>query len=190
MRSNEFMRRILRTRALAASVTALAAIRARSIAASLIGVLALISCGGTPETASAPEVASAQEAGIQGLWEVTSIRNLTKAEDQPHAREFHQFGDTHQMVILAGSERPKLTKSLSDMTPEEFQSQQPIGAGLYRYEWDGEKQVVRTNIVALSAYYEGRSFPGELELSGDTLVLRDSHSADGDEREWTMRRVK
>jgi len=44
--------------------------------------------------------------------------------------------------------------------------------------------------VALSAYYEGRSCPGELVLSGDTLVLRDSHSADGDEREWTMRRVK
>ena len=49
---------------------------------------------------------------------------------------------------------------------------------------------MRSNIVALSAYYEGRSFPGELVLSGDTLVLRDSHSADGDEREWTMRRVK
>ena len=99
------------------------------------------------------------------------------------------FGETHQMVILAGEDRPKLTKSLSDMTPEEFQSQQPIGAGLYRYELDGQK-VVRTNVVALSAYYEGRSFPGELEVSGDTLVLRDSHSADGDLREWTMRRVQ
>ena len=118
------------------------------------------------------------------------MRNLTKGEDQPHRREYHQFGDTHQMVILAGEDRPKLTKSLSDMTPEEFQSQQPLGAGLYRYEWDGQTKVVRTNVVALSAYYEGRSFPGELVLSGDTLVLRDSHSADGDEREWTMRRVK
>ena len=99
------------------------------------------------------------------------------------------FGGTHQMVILAGEDRPKLTKSLSDMTPEEFQSQQPIGAGLYRYELDGQK-IVRTNVVALSAYYEGRSFPGELEISGDTLVLRDSHSADGDLREWKMRRVQ
>ena len=149
-----------------------------------VSVAALISCGGAPEPAAAPEP------GIQGLWEVTSVRNLTKGEDQPHRREYHQFSDTHQMVILAGEDRPKLTKSLSDMTPEEFQSQQPLGAGLYRYEWDGEKDVVRTNIVALSAYYEGGSFPGELELSGDTLVLRDSHSADGDEREWTMRRVQ
>ncbi|MDE0108413.1 MAG: hypothetical protein OXN96_11415 [Bryobacterales bacterium] len=155
-----------------------------SLAVLALCVSALISCG------TAGEPAAASEAGIQGLWEVTSIRNLTKGEDQPHRREYHQFGDTHQMVILAGRDRPKLSKSLSDMTPDEFQSQQPLGAGLYRYEWDGENKVVRTNIVALSAYYEGRSFPGELVLSGDTLVLRDSHSADGDEREWTMRRVK
>ena len=126
---------------------------------------------------------------IIGLWEVTSIRNLTKGVDQPPRREFHMFGNTHQMVILAGEDRPKLSKSLSDMTPEEFDSQQPIGAGLYRYELDGNR-IVRINVVALSAYYEGRTFPGELRVSGDTLVLRDSHSADGDEREWTMRRVK
>ena len=142
---------------------------------------AAASCGGSPEPGSEP--------GIKGLWEVATVRNLTKGEDQPYRREYHQFGDTYQMVIVAGENRPKLTKSVSDMTPEEFQSQQPIGAGLYRYEWDG-KNVVRTNVAALSAYYEGRSFPGELELSGDTLVLRDSHSADGDMREWTMRRVK
>lgn len=168
----------------ASGATPLAGLRTFSLAAVAFSAVALISCG-TPA-----EPVAASEAGIQGLWEVTSVRNLTKGEDQPHRREYHQFGDTHQMVILAGADRPKLTKSLSDMTPEEFQSQQPLGAGLYRYEWDGERKVVRTNIVALSAYYEGRSFPGELVLSGDTLVLRDSHSADGDEREWTMRRVK
>ena len=126
---------------------------------------------------------------IVGLWEVTSVRNLTKGEYQTHRREFHMFGDTHQMVILAGENRPKLSKSLSDMSPEEVQSQQPIGAGLYRYEVDGEK-IVRTNVVALSAYYEGRSFIGHIEVAGDTLVLRDSHSADGHTREWTMRRVR
>ena len=180
------MRQYIRAGQIAATP---AGLRAYSMAAVLLCALALVSCGGAPEAAPAPEPA-APEPGIQGLWEVTSIRNLTKGEDQPHNREYHQFGDTHQMVILAGADRPKLTKSLSDMTPEEFQSQQPIGAGLYRYEWDGEKNVVRTNVVALSAYYEGGSFPGELELSGDTLVLRDSHSADGNEREWTMRRVK
>ena len=178
------MRRNFNAQPTSAGATGFAGPQTLLLVAVALSVAALISCGGAPEAAAAPEP------GIQGLWEVTSVRNLTKGEDQPHRREYHQFGDTHQTVILAGEDRPKLTKSLSDMTPEEFQSQQPLGAGLYRYEWDGEKEVVRTNIVALSAYYEGRSFPGELELSGDTLVLRDSHSADGDEREWTMRRVK
>lgn len=125
---------------------------------------------------------------LEGLWEVTSIQNLTKGEEQPVHREFHLFGRTHQMVILGGKGRPKLDKSLSDMTPEEMISQQPIGAGFYRYEAkDGE--ILRTNLVALSAYYEDKSFPGEYEINADTLVLRDSHSADGNEREWTMRRV-
>ena len=154
-------------------------------AVSLALVATLTSCVSTPGEANADFASSS----IIGLWEVTSIRNLTKDVDQPPRREFHMFGDTHQMVILAGEDRPKLSKSLSDMTPEEFDSQQPIGAGLYRYELDGNR-IVRINVVALSAYYEGRTFPGELRVSGDTLVMRDSHSADGDEREWTMRRVK
>ena len=126
---------------------------------------------------------------LMGLWEVTSIRNLTKGEDQPPQREFHLFDRTHQMVVLAGEGRPKLDKSFSDMTPEEILSQQPVGASFYRYE-AVEGRITRTNIVALSAYYEGRSFPGEYEVSGDTLVFRDSHSADGNKREWTMRRVE
>lgn len=125
---------------------------------------------------------------LEGLWEVTSIQNLTKGEEQPVHREFHFFGRTHQMVILGGQGRPKLNKSFSDMTPEEMLSQQPVGAGFYRYvAKDG--QIRRTNLVALSAYYEDQSFPGEYKVNADTLVLRDSHSADGDEREWTMRRV-
>ncbi len=140
-------------------------------------------------TASGCSVSSGPAAsGIQGLWEVTSVKNLTTGEMQPHRREYHLFGETHQMVVLAGENRPKLAKSLSDMTSEEFLTQQPIGAGLYRYEAAGGR-ITRTNVAALSAYYEGGTFPGEIELSGDTLVLRDSHSADGHEREWTMRRV-
>lgn len=136
---------------------------------------------GSPTSASAEDM-------VRGLWEVTSVRNLTKDELQPHRREFHLFGNGHQMVILAGEGRPKLSKSLSDMTPEEFQTQQPIGAGFYQYEIDGGK-IVRTNIVALSSHYEGLSFTGEIEVAADSLVMRDSHSADGDLREWTMRRV-
>lgn len=185
LRSNEIMPRDFGSPpTIAFGATPLAVPRTCSLAVMALAVSALISCGNPAEPVAA------SEAGIQGLWEVTSVRNLTKGEEQPYRREYHQFGDTHQMVILAGEDRPKLNKSLSDMTPDEFQSQQPLGAGLYRYEWDGESKVVRTNIVALSAYYEGRSFPGELVLSADTLVLRDSHSADGNEREWTMRRVK
>ena len=154
-------------------------------AGALALAVAVTHCVGAPGGGNAASPGSS----VIGLWEVTSIRNLTKGVDQPLRREFHMFGDTHQIVILAGEGRPKLSKSLSDMTPEEFESQQPIGAGLYRYELDGDK-IVRTNVVALSAYYEGRTFPGELGVSEDTLVLRDSHSADGDEREWTMRRVE
>ncbi len=135
------------------------------------------------------ETKEAEGARLSGLWEVTSVRNLTKGELQPLRREFHLFSDKHQMIILAGENRPKLPKSLSDMTPEEFQSQQPIGAGFYSYQVEGEK-IVRTNIVALSAHYEGLSFIGEVEVVADTLVLRDRHSADGDLREWTMRRVE
>ena len=126
---------------------------------------------------------------LMGLWEVMSVRNLTMGQDQPHRREFHLFGPSHQMVVLAGEGRPKLDKSFSDMTPEEILSQQPVGAGFYRYEASDGK-IMRTNILALSAYYEGRSFPGEYEVTGDTLVFRDSHSADGNEREWTMQRVE
>ena len=151
--------------------------------------IALAVAGACSVRASLEGDTASVDSAVVGLWEVTSVRNLTKGVEQPHRREFHMFSGTHQMVILAGDDRPKLPKSLSDMTPEEFQSQQPIGAGLYRYELDGGK-IVRTNMVALSAYYEGGSFAGELELSGDTLKLRDSHSADGDEREWTMRRVR
>lgn len=127
--------------------------------------------------------------GIQGLWEVTSVQNLTKGEEQPLRREYYLFGESHHMVVLAGEGRPKLDKSFSEMSPEEIMSQQPVGAGFYRYTVSGTK-LERTNVLALSAYYEDRTFPGEVRVQGDTLVMRDSHSADGDEREWTMRRVE
>lgn len=153
---------------------------ARSVFAAVLG--ALLTAGGC-SVSNSPEAS-----GIQGLWEVTSVKNLSTGEVQPHRREYHLFGATHQMVVLAGANRPKLAKSLSDMTADEFLTQQPIGAGLYRYE-AADGRITRTNVVALSAYYEGGTFPGEIELNGDTLVLRDSHSADGHEREWTMRRV-
>ncbi len=158
----------------------------------VIGLVAGL-CVGAVATAyldSAASKATVPERNqIEGLWEVTSVRNLTKGVDQPLRREHHLFSKSHQMVVLAGAGRPRLDRSFSDMTPEEIMSQQPVGAGFYRYTVSGSK-IERTNILALSAYYEDRTFPGEITVEGDTLVLRDRRSADGDEREWTMRRVE
>ncbi len=126
---------------------------------------------------------------IQGLWEVTSLRNLTTGKAQPSVPEYHMYTATHEMIILAGAGRPKIEKSISDMTPAEVKTQQPVGAGLYRYRVEGKK-LIRTNVKALSAFYEGRTVESEFELSGDTLIVRDRHSADGQLRQWTMRRVR
>ena len=140
----------------------------------------------TAEATSEPPTLHEQ---MLGLWEVTDIQNLTKSEDQPHAKEFHMYSSGYEMIILAGADRPKLAKSLSDMTVEEVMSQQPIGAGFYKYTIEDNK-VVRTNVVALSAFYEGRTIEGEIKVEGDTLVYQDAHSADGDLRQWTMKRVE
>jgi hypothetical protein len=75
------------------------------------------------------------------------------------------------------------------MTPEEVMTQQPIGAGFYEYRVEGG-ELVRVAQVTLSAYYEGREVHTEFEIDGDTLVTRDSHTADGQTRQWTMRRVE
>ena len=156
--------------------------------AALVGSL-VVGTGACAVTESVEVEVPADLQPISGLWEVTSVMNRTKGEVQPHRREFHMFSGSHQMVIVAGEGRPKLDKSFSDMTPDEIMSQMPVGAGFYRFELDGEK-ITRTNIAALSAYYEGKSFEGTCVIDGNTLRLRDSHSADGDEREWTMRRVE
>lgn len=124
-----------------------------------------------------------------GLWEVTEIRDLTTGKTEPRKREFHMYSASHEMIILTGDGRPKIEKSLSDMTADEVMSQQPIGAGFYRYEVDGHV-LVRTNVMALSAYYEGKSFRTEFEIEDDTLVTRDRHAADGHLREWRMKRVE
>jgi hypothetical protein len=120
---------------------------------------------------------------------VLEIKNLDSGQVQPKNREFHMYTASHEMIILAGANRPKLQKSLSDMTAEEVMGQQPIGAGFYAYKVEGGK-LLRTNVVALSAYYEGRSNETEFEVKGDTLITRDRHSADGQLRQWTMKRVE
>ncbi len=147
-------------------------------------IVLLSACGSAP-TAEAISEAPSLNDQMLGLWQVNDIKNITKDEDQPHAREYHMYTATHELIILAGADRPKLTKSISDMTAEEVMSQQPVGAGLYKYTVDGNA-VSRTNVVALSAFYEGRTTAGEIEVDGDTLVYRDAHSADGDLRQWTM----
>ena len=132
--------------------------------------------------------AFAQGPALGGLWKVVSIDNLTTGQKEASHRQYHMFTEAHHMIALAGEGRPKLTKSFADMTPEEVRSQQPVGAGLYSYKRQGAK-LIRTNILALSAYYEGKTFETEFELKGNTLVLRDRHAAGGDLRQWTLERV-
>ncbi len=134
-------------------------------------------------------ILAAAEPALQGLWKVTSLVNLTTGEEEPAHRQWHMFTPTHHMIVLAGSNRPKIPKSFADMTAAEVKGQQPVGAGFYAYEVRGGK-LIRTNIMALSAYYEGKTFETEFELRGDTLTLRDRHAAGGDLRQWTLRRVE
>ena len=138
--------------------------------------------------ATAAAAQSSHEA-LLGLWEVVEVRDLTTGETRQPRREYHMYTRSHEMIVLAGSDRKKIKKSLSDMTAEEVMSQQPIGAGFYRYEVRDGK-LLRTNLLALSAYYEGSTFTTEFEIDGDRLVTRDRHSADGHLREWRMRRIE
>lgn len=126
---------------------------------------------------------------LLGLWEVTEVKDLTSGEVEPASRQYHVFTKSHEMIVLAGSDRPKLKKSLAEMTPEEMATQQPIGAGFYEYKLE-DGAMVRTAQLALSAFYEGREIRTEFELSGDQLITRDRHAADGHLRQWTMRRVE
>ncbi len=160
----------------------------RVFALCLNAVVFLSACASAPRAETADEPPSLHEQML-GLWQVTDIQNLTKGEDQPHQREYHMYTAGHEMIVLAGPDRPKLSKSMSDMTAEEVMSQQPVGAGFYSYTIEGAK-VARTNVVALSAFYEGRTTVGEIEIEGDTLIYRDDHSADGNLRQWTMKRVE
>ena len=72
---------------------------------------------------------------------------------------------------------------------EEVMSQQPMGAGFYMYRIEGG-ELIRTAVLTLSEYYVGRTVHTDFELNGDSLTVRDSHSADGQRREWKMRRVE
>ena len=155
-------------------------------------ILALVACSAPTEAPPAEAAAAAeptQHEQLLGLWRVLEIKNLDTDTVQPQNREFHMYTESHEMIILAGNDRPKINKSLSDMTVDEVMSQQPIGAGFYRYEVQGDK-LLRTNVVALSAHYEGNTFETEFEVNGDTLISRDRHSADGQLRQWTMERVE
>ncbi len=126
---------------------------------------------------------------LVGLWRVVEIKNLDADEVQPDRNEYHMYTESHEMIILAGRDRPKINKSIADMTVDEVMSQQPIGAGFYSYRVDGDK-LMRTNVVALSAHYEGQTFETEFTIDGDKLITRDRHAADGALRQWTMERME
>ena len=133
---------------------------------------------------------AADSADLIGLWKVLSIQNLTTGKMEPAGRQYHSFTESHHMIVLAGQGRKKIQKSFYDMTAEEVMSQMPVGAGFYRYRREGGV-LIRTNIMALSAYYEGKTFQTEFEVTSSRLVLRDSHAAaDGHNREWTLVRVE
>jgi hypothetical protein len=63
-----------------------------------------------------------------GLWRVTEIQNLDTGEVQAERNEYHMYTASHEMIVLAGKDRPKIEKSIADMTVDEVMSQQPIGA--------------------------------------------------------------
>lgn len=140
-----------------------------------------------PETPMAAEPSQLEQ--LQGLWRVVEIKNLDSGDVQADRAEYHMYTASHEMIILAGRDRPKIDKSLADMTAEEVMSQQPIGAGFYSYRLEGGK-LLRTSIVALSAHYEGETFETEFEVDKDKLITRDRHAADGALRQWTMERVE
>lgn len=144
-------------------------------------VLMLIA-GWMPATAESP-------ADLLGLWRVTEIRDLTTGETEPGKREYHMYTQSHEMIVLAGEGRTKLKKSLSDMTADEVMSQQPIGAGFYQYRVEGS-ELVRTAVLTLSAFYEGRTVRTAFEIDGEELTIRDRHAADGHLREWRMERIE
>ena len=150
-------------------------------------LLFVAGCSGPATEPVAP--APSQPEQLLGLWRVVEIKNLDTDAVQPVRNEYHMYTESHEMIILAGRDRPKINKSIADMTVDEVMSQQPIGAGFYSYRVYGEK-LMRTNIVALSAHYEGQTFETEFEVDGDTLVTRDRHAADGALRQWTMERVE
>ena len=153
-------------------------LRTSILAAAMAALLPTVHLGAEP--AASP---------LEGLWEVISITNLTTGKVQPKNTEFHMYTESHEMIILTGKDRKIIKKSLSDMTAEEVMSQQPIGAGFYKYRIEGG-ELIRTAVLTLSAYYVGRTVHTEFELSGDSLTIRDNHSADGQRREWKMRRVE
>lgn len=130
-----------------------------------------------------------QHEQLLGLWRVVEVQNLDTGEVPPLIPEHHIYTQSHEMIVLAGSDRPKINKSISGMTVEEVMSQQPVGAALYSYRVDGDK-LLRTNVTALSAFYEGQTFETEFEIDGNSLVTRDRHAADGQLRQWTMQRVE
>lgn len=138
-----------------------------------------------PAAAAPPEDSS----GLHGVWKLVALTDLTTGKPEPMRREWHMFTASHEMIVLGGEDRPRIKKSFWEMTPAEVTSQMPVGAGLYRYRIEAGK-LVRTSVFALSAYYEGRTVHTEFELDGDTLILRDDHSADGHKREWKLRRIE
>ena len=126
---------------------------------------------------------------LQGVWKVVEERDLSTGIVEQSMPAYQIFTERCQMVLSAEKNRPKIEKSFKDMTQAEIRSQLPVGAGFLEYHIEGN-HIVRTTKIALSAYYEGQVYKTEFEIRGDTLILRDSHLADGHTHQWTLLRLE
>ncbi|MCG8526103.1 MAG: hypothetical protein MI748_06970, partial [Opitutales bacterium] len=53
-----------------------------------------------------------------------------------------------------------------------------------------DRKIHRTTVFALSEYFEGKLIITEFEVDEQQLIFRDNHHADGQMREWVMRRLE
>ncbi len=127
-------------------------------------------------------------AGLPGLWQSVSETDLTTGEVSLSGNAHTIITRTHMMSLGGAPNRPKLAKRFYEMTAAEVLSQLPAGGSFMSHAIVNGK-IHRTVIFALSAYFEGMAIETEYELTNDTLILRDAHSADGHLREWRLRRV-
>ncbi len=126
---------------------------------------------------------------LQGVWKVIEIRNLDTEELTPAENSHYMITSEYIMTIGGKKDRPVVKKNFQNMTYQEIMSQLPAGGGFQKYEIV-DKKIHRTTVFALSEYFEGKLIITEFEVDEQQLIFRDDHHADGQMREWVMRRLE